>query len=75
MKLKLSVKELKCIQEMVATDVGMEHLLKQQYRRASTCHHHQACLCLKNPSVKLLLSNQTFLIEGLVLLAGNTTID
>ena len=28
MKLKLTVKELKCLQEMVATDVGMEHLLQ-----------------------------------------------
>ena len=28
MKLKLSAKELKCLQEMVATDVGMEHILQ-----------------------------------------------
>ena len=28
MKLRLSAKELKCLQEMVATDVGMEHLLQ-----------------------------------------------
>ena len=28
MKLELSAKELKCLQEMVATDVKMEHLLQ-----------------------------------------------
>ena len=28
MKLKFSAKELKCFQEMVTTDVGMEHLLQ-----------------------------------------------
>ena len=63
MKLKLSAKGLKRFQEMVSTDVRMEHYFKQQHRRALTCQHHQACLCPKNPSVKLLPSNQNSLLR------------
>ena len=47
---------------------------KQQHRRASTCQHHQACLCLKN-LVEAAAVQPKFPMEGLVLLARNTTID
>ena len=37
LKLNLSGKELKWFQDMIASEVGMEHLLKLLHRRALTC--------------------------------------
>ena len=73
MNLKLSAKELKCLQEMVATDVGMEHLLQTAAQEGINM---PALLSpSQGPFSEVAAIKLEFPIEGLVLLNRNTTID
>ena len=75
MKLKISVKKLKCLQEMVATDVRKEHLL-QTAAQEGTDLPASSSLPLSQESFSEAAAVQPkFPIERLALLAGNTAID
>ena len=75
MKLKLSVKELKHFQEMVATDVGMEYLLQTVAQEGIDMPALPSLPLSQEPFSKVSAVQQEFPIDSLVLLAGNTTID
>ena len=70
LKLNLSAKELKWFQAMIASEWSI--CFKLLHRRALTCQPNQVCLYPKILFVRLL---PKFPIDGLVLLAVNTTID
>ena len=75
MKLKLSAKELKCFQEMVTTDVEMEHLLQTVAQEGSDMPALPSLPPSQEPFGEVAAVKLELPIEGLVLLAGNTTID
>ena len=75
MKLKLSAKELKCLQEMVATDVGMEHLLQTAAQKGINMPASPIFPPSQEPFSEVAAVQPEFLIEGLVFLNGDTTID
>ena len=75
MKQKLSAKELKCLQEMVATNVGMEHLLQAAAQEGIDIPALPSLLPSQEPFSKVAAVQPEVPIEGLVLLAGDTTID
>ena len=75
MKLKLPAKELKHLQEMVATDVGREHLLQTAAQEGINMPASPSLPPFQEPFNKVAAVQPEFPIEGLVLLAGNTTID
>ena len=75
MQLKLSAKELKRLQEMVATDVGMEHLLQTAAQEGINMPASPSLPPSQEPFSEVAAVLLEFLIEGLVLLNGDTTID
>ena len=75
MKLKLSAKELKCFQEMVAKDVRMEHLLQTAAQEGTDMPASPSLPPSQEPFSEVAAAKPEFHIEDLVLLAGNTTID
>ena len=75
MKLKLSAKELKHLQKMVGTDVGMEHLLQTVAQEGTDMPASLSLPLSQEPFGEVVAVQPEFPIEGLVLLAGNTTID
>ena len=75
MKLKLSAKELKCLQEMVATNVGKEHLLQAAAQEGIDMLALPSLPPSQEPFGEVAAVQPEFSIEGLVLLAGDTTID
>ena len=75
MKLKLSAKELKCLQEMVTTDVGMEHLLQTAAQEGIDMPASPSLPPSQEPFSEVAAIQPEFPIEGLVLLNGDTTID
>ena len=74
MKLKLSAKELKYPQEMVDTDVGMEHLLQTAALEGIDMPASPSLPPSQEPFSEVAAVQLEFPIEGLVLLAGDTTI-
>ena len=75
MKLKLSAKELKHLQEMVTTDVGMEHLLQTAAQEGINMCASPSLPPSQEPFSEVAAIQPEFPIEGLVLLNGDTTID
>ena len=75
MKLKLAAKELKCFQEMVTTDVRMKHLLQTAAQEGIDMPALPSLPPCQEPFGEVAAVQPQFPIEGLVLLAGNTTID
>ena len=75
MKLKLVAKELKHLQEMVATDVGMEHLLQTAAQEGIDMPALPSLPLFQEPFGEVAAVQPEFPTEGLVLLTGNTTID
>ena len=75
MKLKLSAKELKCLQEMVATDVGMEHLLQTVAEDGIDMPASPSLPPSQESFSEVAAVQPEFPIRDLVLLAVNTTID
>ena len=74
MKLKLSAKELKCLQEMVTSDVGMEHL-QTAAQEDIDLPELPSLPPSKEPFGEVAAVQPESLIEGLVLLTGDMTID
>ena len=75
MKLKLSVKELKCLQEMVATDVRMKHLLQTAAQEGIDLPASSSLPLSQESFSEAAAVQPKFPIERLALLAGNTAID
>ena len=75
MKLKLSAKELKGLQEMVATDVGMGHLLQTAAQEVINMPASPSLPLSQEPFSEVAAIQPEFPIEGFVLLNGDTTID
>ena len=75
MKLKLSAKELKCFQERVTTDGRMEHLLQTAAQEGNDMPALPSLPPSQEPFSEVAAVQPEFPVEGLVLLAGNTTID
>ena len=75
MKLKLAAKELKHLQEMVASDIGMEYLLQTAAQKGIDMPASPSLPPSQDPFGEVAAVQQEFPIEGLVLLAGDTTID
>ena len=63
MKLKLSAKELKCLKEMVATDVGMEHLLQTAAQEGIDMPASPNLHPSQDPLVKLLQFSHSFQVQ------------
>ena len=74
-KLGLSLKELKCLQEIVATDVRMEHLREKAAQEGTDLPTSQDLPSSQESFGKAAAIQLEFSIEGLVLLAGNATVD
>ena len=75
MKLKLSAKELKHLQEMVTSDVRMEHLLQTAAQGGIDLPELPSLPPSQEPLGEVTAVQLEFPTEGLVLLAGDTTID
>ena len=75
MKLKLSSKELKHLQDMITTEVGMEHLLQTAEKEGINMPALPSLPCPPDPFGEVAALQPEFPIEGLVLMAGNTTVD
>ena len=75
MKLELSAKELKHLQEMFATNVGMQHLLQAAAQEGINMPASPNLPSSQEPFGEVAAVQPESLIEGLVLLTGNTTID
>ena len=74
-KLKLSAKELKCLQEMLATNVGMEHLLQATAQEGIDMPATPNLCSSQEPFGEFAAVQLESLIKGLVLLTGDMTID
>ena len=75
MKLKLSAKELKHFQEMVTSDVRMEHLLQTAAQEGIDTPALPSLPLSQEPFSEVTAVQLEFPIEGLVLLAEDTTMD
>ena len=74
-KLNLSAKELKWLQDMIASEVGMEHLLQTAAQQGIDMPVLQNLPPPPDPPGEVAAVQLKFPIEGLVLLAVNTTMD
>ena len=75
MQLKLSAKELKHLQEMVTSDVGMEHLPQTAAQEAIDLPESPSLPPSQEPLGEIAVVQLELPFEGLMLLAGDTTID
>ena len=75
MQLKLSAKELKHLQEMVTSDVRMEHLLQTAALEGIDLPESQSLPPSQDSTGEIAVVQLELPIEYLVLLAGDTTID
>ena len=73
-KWKLSAKELKCLQEVVATNVGMEHLLQAAAQEGINMPTLPSLPSSQEPFGEVAAVQPESLIEGLVLLTGDMTV-
>ena len=73
LKLNLSAKELKWLQDMIASEVGMEHLLQTAAQQGTDMPAPLSLPLPPDPLGEVAAVQPKFPIDGLVLLAVNMT--